>query len=81
MIRKDNDASLEVMLPGRAVASRLEQDAVWGGIPFSGLYQSEYREIDDDFPYKSLTLGQLGIPSQDVLLVSTESGDFYMEFE
>ena len=81
VIRKDNDASLEVMLPGRAVASRLEQDAVWGGIPFSGLYQSEYREIDDDFPYKSLTLGQLGIPSQDVLLVSTESGDFYMEFE
>lgn len=81
VVRKDNDAAREVMLPGRKVAESLAQDADWGGIPFSGLYQHEYREIDDDFPYKSLTLGQIGIPAQEVLLVGTDAGEIYMEME
>lgn len=81
VIRKDSDEALEILLPGRAVASRLEQDVLWRGIPFSGLYQHEYREIDDSFPYKSLTLGQLGIPAQEVLLVGTDAGEIYIEME
>ena len=47
----------------------------------SGLYQHEYREIDESFPYPSLTVGQLGIPEQDVLSVSSETEDYYMEME
>ena len=81
VIRKDSDEAVDVMLPGRAVARKLEQDAFWRGIPLSGLYQSEYREIDDKFPYKSLTLGQLGIPARDVLLVGTDAGEVYLEME
>jgi len=81
VFRRDNDARREVMRPGREVAAALEQDKEWGGIPFSGLYQHEYREIDDSFPYLSLTLGQLGIPAQDVLYVSADTGDYYMEME
>ena len=81
VIKKDGDEELEVMLPGRAVAARLEQDAHWRGVPLSGLYQREYREIDEKFPYKSLTLGQLGIPARDVLLVGTPAGEVYLEME
>ena len=45
----------------------------------SALYQHEFREIDKDFPYKSLTLGQLGIPPRDVLYVTDGQGEYYME--
>ena len=81
VIKKDGDASLEVMLPGRHVAEKLGMDPEWRGIPFSGLYQHEYREIDESFPYRSLTLGQLGIPEKEVLLVSTGSGEEYIEMK
>ena len=67
------------MLPGRCVAARVEQDPHLRGIPFSGLYQQEYRLIDASFPYQSLTLGQLGIPERDVLYVSEPGGEHYLE--
>ena len=79
VIRRDNDARKEVMLPGRAVSAFVEQDKELSGIPFSGLYQHEYRAVGDDFPYPSLPLSALGIPPQDVLSVSAPTGDFYME--
>ena len=81
VFRKDNDARKEVLLPGRTVADWVEKDPELGGIPLSGLYQHEYREIDESFPYPSLTVGQLGIPEQDVLSVSSETEDYYMEME
>ena len=44
-----------------------------------GLYQKAYDYIDDEFPYQSLTLKQIGIPYLDVLQVTTEKGYFYVE--
>ena len=79
VLRRDNDARTDVMLPGRSVASLIEQDPILSGIPYIGLYQHEYRNVDAAFPYQSLTLGQLGIPDQDVLYVSASTGDHYME--
>ena len=77
--RKDDNRHRSAMMPGRAVAAWVERDSELGSIPFSGLYQHEYREIDSSFPYKFLTLGQLGIPARDVLYVSSESADHYVE--
>ena len=81
VLRRDNDARLTLMLPGRAVAAGVEQDAGFGGLPLSSLYQHEYREIDASFPYQELTLGELGIPERDVLCVAAGSGDYYMEMQ
>ena len=67
------------MLPGRAVAEWLEQDHELSGIPFSGLYQNEYREIDASFPYLQLPLSQLGIPEREVLYVTADEKDCYIE--
>lgn len=71
----------QVMKPGRAVAAFVEQDKELGGIPFSGMYQHEYRMIDQDFPYQTLTLADLGIPEHDVLHVTTKREDYYIETE
>ena len=79
--RRDNDARYEVMKPGRAVAAYIEQNSELSGLPFSGLYQHEWREIDQSFPYQHLTLTALGIPAQAVLQVSTEKGEYYMGIE
>ena len=57
----------------------MEADPHLSGIPFSGLYQHEYIEIGFDFPYGSLTLAQLGIPSHDVLHVVADGQDYYFE--
>ena len=81
VLRKDNDARREVLLPGRAVAAFVEKDRELSAIPFSDLYQHEFREIDGDFPYPTLSLEQLGIPAMDVLSVSTETEDLYLEME
>ena len=79
VLRKDNNLKKEVLLPGRAVAAFIDEDPEWKGIPFSALYQNEYREIDGGFPYPDLTLEQLGIPAQEVVNVSTETEDVYLE--
>ena len=73
--RRDNNKRFEVMKPGRAVATFVEENKELCGIPFSGLYQHEWRDIDNKFPYLNLTLGEIGIPMQAVLLV----GDSYVE--
>ena len=79
VFRRSDDACTRVMLPGRAVAGFVEQDKELGGLPFSALYQHEYREIDGSFPYPDLSLRELGIPERDVLSVTTPAGDYYME--
>ena len=79
VFRRDNDERVEVMRPGRAVATFVEQDGTLRGIPFSGLYQHEYKDIDASFPYPSLTLAALGIPPQEVLCVTAGTGEYYME--
>lgn len=74
-----NDRRTEVMRPGHAVEAFVEMDSALRSIPFSGLYQHEYREIGADFPYGELTLAQLGIPSLDVLHVGGDGQDYYFE--
>lgn len=74
-----NDRRTFVMCPGRQVEAFVEQAPVLRGIPLSGLYQHEYREIDQTFPYQELTLAQLGIPKHDVLHVVADGKDRYIE--
>ena len=79
--RRDNDERTFVMCPGRAVEEATARDRVLQGFPLSALYQHEYRRIDKSFPYQELTLTELGIPPYDVLRVSTEKGDYYLEIK
>ena len=74
-----NDRRTDVMRPSHAVEAFVEADANLRGIPLSGLYQHEYREIGADFPYAELTLVQLGIPSHDVLHIVADGQDYYFE--
>jgi adenylyltransferase/sulfurtransferase len=79
VVERSNDRKTQVMCPGRAVESFVERDQVLRGIPLSGMYQHEYREIDESFPYQTCTLSQLGVPAHDVLHVLADGQDYYLE--
>ena len=81
VVERSNDRQTRVMCPGRAVERFVEQDAMLRGIPNSGLYQHEYREVDYSFPYQEQTLSQLGIPANDVLHLVADGQDYYMEMD
>lgn len=42
-------------------------------------HKSFYENVDADFPYKELTLQQIGIPLFDVIQVSTDKGQYFVE--
>lgn len=79
VVERSNDRKTQVMCPGRAVELFVERDQVLRGIPLSGMYQHEYREIDESFPYQTCTLSQLGVPAHDVLHVLADGQDYYLE--
>lgn len=79
VVKRSDNSCTAVMRPGRRVAAFLEQESGFDARQLNELYQHEYREIDQHFPYRELTLKQLGIPERDVLWVSAGQGDYYME--
>ena len=76
--RRDNDERIYVMAPGRRVADKVAGERRLDGVPLSGLYQHEYRELDGGFPYATLTLGQIGIPPCDIVHVTSRSEHYYL---
>lgn len=76
---KDGGLSWPVMLPGRKVASFVEARPEMRSFPYSALWQNEFRSVDAAFPYRTLTLGELGIPPRDVLKVRAAGRTMYFE--
>ena len=77
--RRDNDERVTMMVPGRSVADKVAGEKSLDGQPLSALYQHEYRHIDTGFPYPSLTLAQLGIPQHDIVQVTADGENYYIE--
>lgn len=79
--RRDNDERFTIMLPGRMVADKVACEKALSGQPLSAFYQHEYRHIDASFPYQSQTLAQLGIPPHDIVRVTADGVDFFLEIK
>lgn len=81
VIIRSDEQKISVMCAGHEVEEKVEKDEILRGIPFSGLYQHEYREINEEFPYQGLRLVQLGIPVKDVLHIIADGCDYYLEMK
>jgi len=81
VIRRSDNRKTEVMCASRYVADMVGKDEQLSSTPLSGLYQNEYRTIDDSFPYMNLRLGDLGVPSLEVLHATSSSSDCYIGLE
>ena len=69
------------MKPGRKVSEWIENNKELHGSNYINFYQHEYRIIDDTFPYKELSLKELGIPSWGVLPILVDEKEYYVEIE
>ena len=80
-IASDNpDKEFRIMLPESKLDDYISSNDELKKLSYRTLFhKSFYENIDMDFPYQELTLQQVGIPSFDVLQVSTEKGQFYVE--
>lgn len=81
IIDKRQELNLKVMKPGRKVSEWIETNKELHGSNYINFYQHEYRIIDDTFPYKELSLKDLGIPSWCVLPVLADEKEYYVEIE
>jgi len=77
--RRDNDERVAVMLPGRRVEAFVAEHAETSGLPLGSLYQHEYRRVDETFPYGQLTLAQIGIPERDIVRVTVDGKEKFLE--
>ena len=70
----------EVMLPESKLDNYIKKDKELRQLSYRTLIHKHfYENIDNSFPYQSMTLQQIGIPAYDVLQVSTEKGVFFVE--
>ena len=69
-----------VMLPDSKLDNYIEENKEMKLLQIAeGLLKNWHRNINKEFPYKNLTLKEIGIPKLDVLKISTNKGCFYVE--
>lgn len=74
------EREFSVMIPESKLDDYINHDDELRKLSYRTLFhKSFYENIDADFPYKELTLQQIGIPLFDVIQVSTEKGQFFVE--
>ena len=76
------EKEFEIMLPESKLDAFVNSYAELRKLSYRTLFHKSFFEnIDDSFPYQNLSLRQIGIPPFDVVRVSTEKGDFYVELD
>ena len=80
IISDQPEKEFRVMIPESKLDDHIKHDAELRQLSYRTLFHKHFFEnIDESFPYQELTLRQIGIPTFDVVQVSTEKGVFYVE--
>ncbi len=74
------EKEFEVMVPESKLDDYISSNSELKKLSYRTLFhKSFYENIDAEFPYKNLSLQQIGIPPFDVIQVATEKGLFFVE--
>ncbi|MBR6036798.1 MAG: HesA/MoeB/ThiF family protein [Bacteroidaceae bacterium] len=74
------EKEFEVMIPESKLDAYIKQNEELRKLSYRTLFHKHfYENIDKSFPYKNLTLQQIGIPLFDVIEVSTDKGVYHVE--
>ena len=74
------EKEFDVMIPESKLDTYISEHAELRKLSYRTLFHKSFFEnIDKDFPYKDLSLQQIGIPLFDVIQVSADKGLFYVE--
>lgn len=80
IIARTDEREFAVMLPLSKIERFIETHNELSTLRYKDvLFQKFYENIDENFPYKELTLNEIGIPYFDIIQVSAENGVFYVE--
>lgn len=74
------EKEFKVMVPESRLDNVMHSDEELRKLSYrTTFHKNFYENIDVDFPYKDMTLQEIGIPPYDVVQVSTNKGVFYVE--
>lgn len=74
------EKEFEVMIPESKLDNLISDTPELRKLSYKTIFHKKfYENIDADFPFKELTLKQIGIPYFDVVKISTEKGAFFVE--
>lgn len=74
------EKEFDIRIPESKLEEYIGNNAELRKLSYKTLFHKSFIEnIDDTFPYKGMTLQQIGIPLFDIIQVATEKGQFYVE--
>lgn len=74
------EKEFDIRIPESQLEEYIGNNAELRKLSYKTLFHKSFIEnIDDTFPYKDMTLQQMGIPLFDIIQVATEKGQFYVE--
>lgn len=78
---KNENKKFKTMLPASKIPDYIDSDDELTDLTLTEgwVYQNEFSEIDENFPYQDMTLHQIGIPYFDIIKVEHEKGISYVE--
>lgn len=80
IISDSPEKEFKVMIPESKLDKAISSDTEIKKLSYRTIFHKNfYENIDSDFPFKNLTLSQIGIPYYDIIKVSTEKGEFFIE--
>ncbi len=78
---RSTEQDTTVMRPSYLVADFMEQDPQLRRLSTNRFYQHEIHTIGADFPYPHLTLAEIGIPANDLFIVTSPDREMYVEMK
>lgn len=80
IISDNPEKEFEVMIPESQLDNIISADVEMRKLSYKTLFHKKFHEnIDQYFPFQNLTLRQIGIPYFDIIKISTEKGEFFIE--
>lgn len=81
VISRENGKIFTPMLPESKIPDYIDDIPELRIQPQNSLNQNVFENINDDFPYKELTLKEIGIPYNDIIQVTTDKGPAYVAID
>lgn len=76
-----SEQHISIMQPSYLVASYMEKDKQLSQLSTNRFYQHEIHQLDASFPYPQLTLREIGIPINDILIAYYQGYESYIELD
>ncbi|MBD5311858.1 MAG: ThiF family adenylyltransferase [Bacteroides sp.] len=74
------EKEFRVMIPESKLDNLISENSEMRKLSYKTVFHKKfYENISSDFPFQELTLNQIGIPYFDVIRVTTDKGEFFVE--